>query len=70
MESDTAGSHLGITIEAELTTLKKLTVEFTILQHHTRSMKIMTNQHVGKHVVCGMDETRIFGSGDNFAGPL
>eukprot|EP00957_Ditylum_brightwellii_P014788 1114962-Ditylum_brightwellii.AAC.1 len=70
MEPDVAGSHLDITFGAELTAMKRTVKEFTILQYHMKSMRIMAYHHVGKHVVCGMDEMRKIGSGNNFAGPF
>eukprot|EP00957_Ditylum_brightwellii_P067756 5142724-Ditylum_brightwellii.AAC.1 len=70
MEPDVAGSRPDITIGAELTALKRTIEDFTILQYHMRSMRIMAYHHVGKHVVCGMDEMRKIRSGDNFAGPF
>eukprot|EP00957_Ditylum_brightwellii_P116161 8861154-Ditylum_brightwellii.AAC.1 len=68
MEPEAAGSHLDITIGVELTVLKRTVEEFIMLQYHRRSMRIMAYHHVGKHVVCGMDETRKIGSEDNFGG--
>ena len=41
MEPEAAGSHIDTTIGAELTALKRMAEEFTILQCHTRSMRIM-----------------------------
>eukprot|EP00957_Ditylum_brightwellii_P201753 15327072-Ditylum_brightwellii.AAC.1 len=70
MEPEEAGSRLDITIETELTALKRMAEGFTILQYPTKSMRIMTYQHVGKHAVCRLDETRKIGSEDNFAGPF
>eukprot|EP00957_Ditylum_brightwellii_P025703 1944439-Ditylum_brightwellii.AAC.1 len=52
MEPEVAGSHLDITIGAELTALKRTVEELTILQYHMRSMRIMAYHHVGKHVLC------------------
>eukprot|EP00957_Ditylum_brightwellii_P164502 12524158-Ditylum_brightwellii.AAC.1 len=68
MEPEVAGCHLGKTIETEITALKRMAEEFTMLQYHTRTMRIMAYHCVGKHVVCRMDETRKIRSGDNFAG--
>eukprot|EP00957_Ditylum_brightwellii_P200085 15253013-Ditylum_brightwellii.AAC.1 len=70
MEPEVAGSHLGITIGAEPTALKRMTEGITILQYHTRSMRNMAYFHVRKHVVCKMDGTRKIGLRDNFAGPF
>eukprot|EP00957_Ditylum_brightwellii_P024353 1837419-Ditylum_brightwellii.AAC.1 len=58
MGPEVAGSCLDITIGEELAVLKRMLEEFTKLQYHTRSMRIMAYQHVGKHVACGMEETR------------
>eukprot|EP00957_Ditylum_brightwellii_P004366 331228-Ditylum_brightwellii.AAC.1 len=66
MEPEAAGSHLDTTIGAERTALKRMAEEFTRLQYHMRSMRIM----VRKPVICGMDETRKIGSEDYFAGPF
>eukprot|EP00957_Ditylum_brightwellii_P105560 8047249-Ditylum_brightwellii.AAC.1 len=65
MEPEAAGGHLDITIGVELTALKRMAEEFTILQYHTRSMRMMAYHNVGKHVVCGMDGTRKICSRDN-----
>eukprot|EP00957_Ditylum_brightwellii_P188909 14380149-Ditylum_brightwellii.AAC.1 len=71
MEPEAAGNHLDIIIGAELTALKRTLEELTILQYHKRSMRIIvTYQHVGKHVVCEMDETRNIGSEDDLGGPF
>eukprot|EP00957_Ditylum_brightwellii_P209451 15361831-Ditylum_brightwellii.AAC.1 len=63
MEPEAAGSCLDITTGAELTALKRTLEEFTILQYLMRSRRIMACHHVGKHVVCRMNETRKTGSG-------
>eukprot|EP00957_Ditylum_brightwellii_P090466 6889369-Ditylum_brightwellii.AAC.1 len=63
MEPEAAGSCLYITIGEELTALKRTLEEFTILQYHMRSRRIMAYNHAGKHGVCGMNETRKIGSG-------
>ena len=44
MEPEAAGSHIDTTIGAELTALKRMAEEFTILQCHTRSMRIMVSE--------------------------
>jgi len=44
MEPEAAGGHLGITIGVELTALKRMAEEFTILQYHTRSMRMMVSE--------------------------
>eukprot|EP00957_Ditylum_brightwellii_P118926 9070558-Ditylum_brightwellii.AAC.1 len=70
MEPEAAGSHLGTTIGAKLTALKRTAEAFTILQYYMRSMRIMAYCHVRKHVECRMDGTRKIGSRNNFAGPF
>eukprot|EP00957_Ditylum_brightwellii_P193068 14700486-Ditylum_brightwellii.AAC.1 len=62
MEPEAAGSCLDITIGADLTALKRMAEEFTVLQYHARSMRIMAYHHIGKHVVCGMDGIRKIGA--------
>jgi hypothetical protein len=44
MEPEMTGSHLDKTIETEITALKKMAEEFTMLQYQTRTMRIMVSE--------------------------